>query len=346
MQNPNKIKTILVTGGAGFIGSNFIRYMLQTYPEYNIINLDNLSYAGNRDNLKDIEDNPGYKNRYKFEQGDICDSEIVDKLVRQCQAVINFAAESHVDRSILDPECFTKVNVLGTQKLLEAGREHNLLKFVHISTDEVYGSIEEGSFTENSQIAPNSPYAASKAAADLLAQVYYTTYKLPIVITRSSNNFGPYQYPEKVIPLFVTNALDNKSVPLYGDGMNVRDWLYVEDNSRGIDAVLHQGRLGQVYNIGGGHEIPNIELTKNILKYLGKSEDLIKPVADRPAHDRRYSLDCSKLKKELNWAPQRGFDEALQETITWYKNNRPWWEVIKNKKKEFEKYYQKQYTNR
>jgi len=342
IQNSDEIKTILITGGLGFIGSNFIRYMLKTYPDYKIINLDNLSYAGNPDNLRNIENNPNYE----FKKGDICDSEIVNELTARVQVVINFAAESHVDQSILSPEHVIKTNVIGPQVLLDAARKHNISLFIQISTDEVYGSIEEGSFTEGSPLAPNSPYAASKAAADLLVRSYGITYKLPVIITRSSNNFGPYHYPEKVIPLFVTNVLDDKQVPLYGDGMNVRDWLYVGDNCRGIDMVLHHGRVGEVYNIGGGHEVPNIELTKFILQYLEKSEDLIKPVTDRPGHDRRYSLSYAKIENELGWHPERNFEEALKETIDWYKDNRLWWENIKNKKEEFGKYYQKQYGNK
>lgn len=335
-----QIKTILVTGGAGFIGSNFIRYMLGRYPAYRIINLDKLTYAGNLDNLKGIENKPNYE----FVKGDICDEELADRLAWRSQAIINFAASTHVDRSIHDASDFVRTNVTGTQILLEAARRNKISLFIQISTDEIYGSIEEGSFTEGSPLAPNSPYAASKAAADLLTRAYWVTYELPVIITRSSNNFGPYQYPEKVIPLFVTNALDDRPLPLYGDGMNVRDWLFVEDNCQAIDMVLHHGRTGQVYNIAGGHEIPNIELTKVILRQLKKAETLIKPVPDRPGHDRRYSINCDKIKKDMGWSPKWNFEEALKETIDWYKDNRAWWEAIKSKKKEFEEYYQKQYN--
>ncbi|MFN3966323.1 MAG: dTDP-glucose 4,6-dehydratase, partial [Endomicrobiia bacterium] len=278
---------ILVTGGCGFIGSNFIRYILKKYHEYKIINLDKLTYAGNPDNLKDIEKNKNYK----FVKGDICDSKIVDKLVKEVDCIINFAAESHVDRSILEPGSFLKTDVFGTYTLLESAKKNNIKRYIQISTDEVYGSIENGSFTEESPLRPNSPYSASKASADMLCRAYFVTYNLPVIITRSSNNFGPYQYPEKIIPLFITNALEDKLLPVYGDGKNIRDWIYVLDNCKAIDLVLHKGKPGEIYNIGGGNEIQNIELTKKILKLLNKPESLIKFVEDRAGHDRRYSLD-------------------------------------------------------
>ncbi len=315
---------LLVTGGAGFIGSNFVRHILGTYPDYRITNLDKLTYAGNLENLKDVENNPNYS----FIKGDICDRELVDKAAAGADVIINFAAETHVDRSITGPEPFVKTDIFGTLMLLEAAEKHNHKKYVQISTDEVYGSIDEGSFAEESSLHPNSPYSASKAGADLLVRSFFVTYGLPVLITRSSNNFGPYQYPEKVIPLFVTNAMDDIPVPLYGDGLNVRDWLYVLDNCRAIDLVLHEGEPGEVYNIGGGYEIPNIELTKKILKLLEKPEGLIKPVPDRLGHDRRYSIDCSKI-RQLGWEGEADFDTELVSTVQWYEKNRSWWEKLK-----------------
>ncbi len=316
---------ILVTGGAGFIGSNFVRHMLRKYPDYRIVNLDKLTYAGNLENLRDVAE---HKN-YEFIKGDITDPKLVNKLAKDADAIINFAAETHVDRSIVDAGDFVKTNVFGTYCLLEAAKKHNVAKFIQISTDEVYGSIEKGAFKETNPIMPSSPYSASKASADLLALSYFTTYKMPVMITRSSNNFGPYQYPEKVIPLFITNALADKPVPLYGTGMNVRDWVYVLDNVEGIDQVLHKGRTGEVYNIGGGNELTNLELTKKILEILGKKEDMIKPVEDRLGHDWRYALDCFKIRTEIGWKPQYDFTKALQETISWYQNNKNWWLKLK-----------------
>jgi dTDP-glucose 4,6-dehydratase len=315
---------LLVTGGAGFIGSNFIRHMLTSHPEYQITNLDKLTYAGNLENLRDIEEDK----RYKFVKGDICDRAIVDKAAADADVIVNFAAETHVDRSITGPEPFVKTDILGTLVLLEAARKYEHRKYVQISTDEVYGSILEGSFTEESDLKPNSPYSASKAGADLLVRSFSVTYGLPAVITRSSNNFGPYQYPEKVIPLFVTNLFDDIPVPLYGDGLNVRDWLYVLDNCRAIDLVIHEGKTGEIYNIGGGYEIPNVELTKKILSLCGRDENLIRRVPDRLGHDRRYSLDCAKL-KALGWEPQASFEEELAQTVQWYRDNRAWWEKLK-----------------
>ncbi|MFA6321558.1 MAG: dTDP-glucose 4,6-dehydratase [Candidatus Omnitrophota bacterium] len=314
------MKRLLITGGAGFIGSNFIRHMLGKYQDYSIVNLDKLTYCGNLENLKDIEKDK----RYKFVQGDIADEKVVKGLVENCDIVVNFAAETHVDRSVIDPYSFVRTNVLGTHTLLEAAKAAGVERFIHISTDEVYGSIEKGSFKENDPLRPNSPYSAAKAGSDLLARSYFVTFKLPVIITRSSNNFGPYQYPEKVIPLFITNALAGKKLPVYGDGMNVRDWLFVLDNCEGIDTVLHKGRSGEVYNIGGGTEIPNLELTRSILEILGKDESSMEFVNDRPGHDRRYSLDISKT-KALGWAPKHDFRSSLELTVNWYKKNELWW---------------------
>ncbi len=318
---------ILVTGGAGFIGSNFIKVLMRAHPGYIIVNLDKLTYCGNLENLNNIEKNPDYS----FIKGDICDESLVNSIMKGIDIVFHFAAESHVDNSIKDPFIFTKTNVIGTHVLLEAARKHNIKKFIYISTDEVYGSVAEGSSKEDSPIAPNSPYSASKTAADLLARAYHVTYGLPVIITRSSNNFGPYQYPEKVIPLFVTNLLEGKKVPLYGDGLNVRDWLYVIDNCEAILFAAENGIPGSIYNIGGGNEIPNIQITKSILALLGKDESHMQYVADRPGHDRRYSLDSSKM-HILGWHPRFDFETALKHTIEWYKANEQWWKPLKEKK--------------
>jgi len=329
---------LLITGGAGFIGSNFIRYILNKYPDYKIINLDALKYSGNLENLKDVEKNP----RYKFVKGDICDKKIVDFLVsRRPDVILNFAALTHVDRSILKPEEFTKTDILGTQTLLEAARKYKIGLFIQISTDECYGSIEKGSFTEESPLNPTNPYSASKAGADLIALAYYKTFNVPVIITRSSNNFGPYQYPEKLIPLFITNLLEDKKVPLYGDGKHKRDWIYVLDNCEAIDYVIHYGKTGEIYNISGNTEKTNLEITAFILNYLKKDETYIKFVKDRPGHDRRYSLDTSKIKK-LGWSPKYKFEDALEYTIKWYKDNQSWWKKIKSG--EFLEYYKKQYS--
>jgi len=315
---------VLVTGGAGFIGSNFIRFLLNKYPNYNIINLDKLTYCGNLENLKDMDKNP----RYKFVKGDICDEKLVNDIMKNIDIIFHFAAESHVDNSIKDPYVFTKTNVIGTHTLLEAARKNNIKKFIHISTDEVYGSIENGLFKETHPFNPSSPYSSTKAAADLLAQSYYTTYKFPVIIARSSNNFGPYQYPEKVIPLFVTNLLEGKKVPLYGDGKNIRDWLFVLDNCEAINFVSNNGQFGEAYNIGGGNEKQNIEITKLILKHLDKDEYHIQYVTDRPGHDRRYALDTKKLAK-LGWKPRHKFEHALKHTVNWYIKNQEWWKKLK-----------------
>lgn len=327
---------ILVTGGAGFIGSNFIRHILNKYPDYKITNLDILSYCGNLDNLKDIENNKNYT----FIKGDICNKELVNELMKNQDFVIHFAAETHVDRSIKDPSEFIETDVKGTFILLEAARNNNIKKFIHISTDEVYGQIEKGSFKETSILNPRNPYSASKAGADRLAYSFFCTYNLPVIITRASNNYGPYQYPEKVMPLFITNLIEKKKVPLYGDGLNVRDWIYVQDNVEAIDFIMHNGKLGEVYNIGGGNELTNLEMTKIILKEMNKDESYIEYVKDRLGHDRRYSLDCTKI-NNLGWKPRFDFNKAIKETINWYKNNKWWWEKIKSG--EYMKYYEEHY---
>ncbi len=335
------MQTILVTGGAGFIGSNFVRYMLNKYPAYRIIVLDALTYAGNRENLFEFEKNP----RYLFYHGDIGDATVVDNLMSNVDAVVNFAAETHVDRSILEAGKFIDTDIRGTFVLLEAAKKYGIERFLHISTDEVYGSIENGSFKETDPLMPNSPYSASKAGGDLLVRSYFKTYGLPVLITRSSNNYGPYQYPEKLIPLFVTNAIDNLPLPLYGDGKNVRDWIYVEDNCAAIDMVLHKGQLGEIYNIGGGNERENIFITNFILDYLGKPKSLIKPVTDRPGHDRRYSVDTSKI-RALGWEPKWSLEEGLKQTIDWYVENEDWWRKIKEKQEEYKRFYEAHYANR
>lgn len=335
---------LLVTGGAGFIGSNFIRYILENYPNDEIINFDKLTYAGNLDNLKDLEDNL----HYRFYKGDICDTRAVEKalsLLDNVDAIVNFAAETHVDRSILSAGDFINTDVYGTYVLLEAVKKFGIKRYVHISTDEVYGSISSGSFTETSPLEPNSPYSASKAGGDLLVRAYSKTHKLPTVITRSSNNYGPYQYPEKLIPLFVTNAIDGKRLPLYGDGKNVRDWLHVKDNCRAVDLVLRQGKVGEIYNIGGGNERQNIEIAKMILANLGASDELIKSVKDRPGHDGRYSINCDKV-KALGWQPEISLEQGLAETVKWYKNNASWWRKIKEKQGEYRSFQKDWYENK
>lgn len=326
----------MVTGGAGFIGSNFIRYMIDKHDDVQIVNLDKLTYAGNLDNLKDIQED----SRYRFVRGDICDEEVVDGLVKDADVVVNFAAESHVDRSIGKPDDFIKTDVFGVFALLEASRRYGIQRFVQISTDEVYGSIEAGHFKEMDALMPSSPYAASKAGADRLTYSYYVTYQLPVVIPRSSNNFGPYQYPEKLISLFVTNALDDKELPIYGDGKNVRDWLYVLDNCEAIEMIMEQGVDGEVYNVGAGNEKNNLEITEIILQNLDKPESLMTFVRDRKGHDRRYALDTDKI-RGLGWRPRYSFEEAIQETIRWYGDNRWWWEKLKSG--EYLAYYREHY---
>ncbi|HZX20312.1 MAG TPA: dTDP-glucose 4,6-dehydratase [archaeon] len=317
------MKKVLVTGGSGFIGSNFIRHLINN-TDYEVVNLDLLTYAGNPNNLKDIEKNK----RYKFVQGDIVDTKTVEKAMLGCDLVFNFAAESHVDNSIKEAEPFIRTNILGTKTVLDQAMEQGVDRVVHIGTDEVYGSVEKGSSKETSRLEPRNPYSASKAGADLLALSYVNTYNFDVVITRSSNNYGPYQYPEKMVPLFITNILERKKVPLYGDGKNIRDWLFVEDNCRGILTAGEKGRKGEIYNIGGGNEFSNMELTLKILHALGKDSGFIMQVADRPGHDKRYSLDSSKIKK-LGWKPQKNFKQGLKETIEWYKKNENWWKPLK-----------------
>ncbi len=337
----DNMSKILVTGGAGFIGSNFIRYMVNKYSEYEIINLDALTYCGNLENLKDIEN----KDNYSFVKGDIADKDIVDDLVKSCDYVINFAAETHVDRSIDDPEIFIKSNVLGTQVLLNAAKMHGVEKYIQISTDEVYGSLgKEGYFSETTPLQPNSPYSASKASGDLIARAYSQTYGLPINITRCSNNYGPYQFPEKLIPLMISNALENKKLPLYGDGKNVRDWLHVHDHCAAIDLVLHEGKTGEVYNIGGNNERQNIEIVKLILNELDRDESLIEFVTDRLGHDRRYAIDSSKIQNELGWKPSYTFEKGIRETIGWYLDNQDWISQVKSG--QYQQYYEKMYSQR
>ena len=328
---------LLITGGAGFIGSNFIHLMMMKYPSYQIVNLDLLTYAGNLMNLKDLEK----KSNYQFVKGDICDRELVDALVTGRQTpqsrgsspidvIINFAAESHVDRSIVAPDLFTQTNILGVQVLLDAARKYNIKKVVQISTDEVYGSLDNtGYFTEETPLSPNSPYSASKASADLFVRAYAKTYGLPVNITRCSNNYGPYQFPEKLIPLLISRALQHQSLPIYGDGGNIRDWLYVEDHCAAIDLVLHHGKPGEIYNIGGNNEWSNLDLTKKILSLLDKPESLIEFVKDRPGHDRRYAIDAMKIRRQLSWKPQYSFEKGIRQTVNWYLQNREWWEQIK-----------------
>jgi dTDP-glucose 4,6-dehydratase len=320
---------LLVTGGAGFIGSNFVRMALtDKFPDFNIEDLtvlDLLTYAGDEENLKPVASDK----RYKFVKGDIRDLELAKKLMQDADQVVHFAAESHVDRSIEGGSEFVSTNVMGTQVLLDAAKSTNIKRFVHVSTDEVYGSISEGSWPEDHPLLPNSPYSASKAGSDLLVRAYNRTHKLDTVITRCSNNYGQYQFPEKVMPLFITNIIEGKKVPLYGNGLNVRDWLHVDDHCRGIALALTKGRSGEVYNIGGGTELTNVELTHKILKAMGVGKEFIQPVEDRKGHDLRYSVDISKINKELGYSPQVNFEDGLQQTIDWYKNNQPWWKKHK-----------------
>jgi dTDP-glucose 4,6-dehydratase len=334
------MKNILVTGGAGFIGSNFINHILNERDDYNIINLDKLTYAGNLENLKPSE----IKKNYTFIKGDITNAELVRYIFEKYKIknVINFAAESHVDRSILGSEIFYRTNVIGTNVLLETSRRFEVEKFLQVSTDEVYGSLgAEGLFTETTPISPNSPYSSSKAGADMMVQSFYHTYKMPVVITRCSNNYGSLQFPEKLIPLIIINALNNKKLPVYGDGMYVRDWIYVIDHNKAIDLVFEKGRTGEVYNIGASNEMRNIQIIKLILEHLKKSEDLIQYVKDRPGHDRRYAIDSSKIQQELGWAPTFTFESAIAKTIDWYLGNKDWWERIISG--EYQKYYKQQY---
>jgi dTDP-glucose 4,6-dehydratase len=333
---------VLVTGGAGFIGSNFVRYAIEQHQDWHVTTLDKLTYAGRRENLREVIGHP----RHAFVHGDIADAVVAGPLVERAQIVVHFAAETHVDRSILAAADFIRTDVEGTFVLLEAARRAPALKrFIQISTDEVYGSVAEGASTETDELKPRNPYSASKAGADRLAYSYWATHGVPVVITRASNNYGPNQFPEKVIPLFVTNAIDGQHVPLYGDGRNVRDWLHVLDHCRAIDLLIERGVNGEVYNIGGGNEVANIDLTHRILELLGRPVSLIRPVADRPGHDRRYCLDTSKL-RSLGWAPNTPFPEGLAATVDWYKQNEWWWRPIKDKDPAFRSYYEVQYSQR
>jgi dTDP-glucose 4,6-dehydratase len=333
---------LLVTGGAGFIGSNFIHYIVRRYPHYHILNVDALTYAGNLENLRTIEGHPNYR----FVKADIADRAAMEPLFREgLDAVLNFAAESHVDRSIMQPDLFVRTNVLGTQTLLDLAKQYKVGKFVQISTDEVYGTLgDTGLFTEETPLAPNSPYSASKAGADLLVRAYHETYGLNVNITRCSNNYGPYQFPEKLIPLMIRNALEDKPLPVYGDGLHVRDWLYVEDHCSAVDLVLHKGVSGEVYNIGGNNERTNIEVVKTILAELGKPESLIWFVKDRPGHDRRYGIDATKIRRELGWQPKYSYETGIRETIRWYLANQDWMNQVVSGA--YLQYYEQQYRDR
>ena len=323
------MKTLLVTGGAGFIGSCFVRHILKKHPDYKVINLDALTYCGNLENLDDVKDNPNYK----FVHGNICDRDLVRELVKECDYVVNFAAESHVDNSIKHPEIFVETNVQGTLNLLQACKELGIERYLQVGTDEVYGSVgKTGYFYETTPIQPNSPYSASKASADLLVRAYYETYGLPVLNTRCSNNYGPYQYPEKLIPFFISKLLKNEKVPVYGDGLNVRDWLYVYDHCEAIDVVLHKGKIGEVYNIGGHNEKTNMEITRLILNEMGKDESSIEYVADRLGHDRRYAIANDKITSELGWKPSITFEEGIKLTIDWYLNHQDWIKHIEEKR--------------
>jgi len=326
-----------VTGGAGFIGSNFIRLLLRKLKDVEVVNFDKLTYAGNLDNLKGVDDD----RRYSFVKGDVCDAKAVESAADGCDVIVNFAAESHVDRSINDPGSFLSTDVFGAYTLLEAARKLDC-GFVQISTDEVYGSIGEGSFFEDSALNPSSPYSASKAGAELIARSYFTTYGVPVLIARSTNNFGPYQHPEKLIPLFITNAIENKALPIYGDGLQVREWIFVDDNCEAILAVIDRGKSGEIYNIGAGNGLANLEVTDMILSELRKPKSLIRLVKDRPGHDRRYSVCCSKM-EHLGWKPSHSFRDALRKTVKWYVENRQWWEKIKSG--EFLEYYKRHYAD-
>jgi dTDP-glucose 4,6-dehydratase len=337
------MKNVLITGGAGFIGSNFIRYFLNTHPDALVVNFDKLTYAGNLENLKGVEREP----RYRFVKGDICERAEVERAFKEfaIDTVVHFAAESHVDRSIVGAGIFITTNVLGTQVLLDVTKNCGVAKFLHVSTDEVYGSLgAEGKFVESTLLHPNSPYSASKASSDLVALAYNHTFGLPVVVTRCSNNYGPYQFPEKLIPLMIVNALHDKPLPVYGDGLNVRDWLYVEDHCAAIDAVLQRGVVGEVYNIGGNNEWKNIDIIRLLLAKLGKPESLIQFVKDRPGHDRRYAIDASKITRELGWSPSLTFDIGLGRTIDWYLANEPWWKRIISGA--YQQYYEEMYHGR
>ena len=332
---------LLITGGAGFIGSNFIHYILKKYPDYQVVNLDVLTYAGNLENLKDVENDA----RYRFVKGNITDMTAVEPLMEECDMVVHFAAESHVDRSIMDPNVFIETNIQGTYVLLEVARKYNK-RFHHISTDEVFGSLKPGdkAFNEETPYDPRSPYSASKAAADHLVRAYFYTYDLPITISNCSNNYGPYHFPEKLIPLAITNLLEGKPVPVYGDGRQVRDWLYVEDHCKAIDLIIHQGKVGETYCIGGKSERENIWIVKKLIEILGKDESAIEYVKDRPGHDRRYAIDYSKIERELGWRPETTLEAGLPKTVEWFRTNEAWWKSVKSGA--YQKYYEEQYENR
>lgn len=336
------MKNILVTGGAGFIGSAFVRYMVNQYPDYHVVVLDKLTYAGNLDNLIPVQNAANYT----FEQGDIADDETVNQVLatHQIDTIVNFAAESHVDRSILNPHAFIHTDVVGTYILLETARRMGIKRFHQVSTDEVYGSIPEGFFKEGDGLEPNSPYAASKAGGELMVRAYHVTYGMHTTVTRGSNTFGPYQYPEKIAPFFITEAIDDRPLPLYGDGLQVRDWLYVDDHAKAVDVVLHHGKAGEIYNVGGENERTNIEVTHLILDLLGKPHSLIKHVEDRPGHDRRYALTNDKLRADFGWQVERNFEDAMRETVQWYRENEWWWRKIKTG--EYLEFYKKQYADR
>jgi dTDP-glucose 4,6-dehydratase len=333
------MRKILITGGAGFIGSNFIHYWLEKSPEDKIINLDVLTYAGNLENLKEVEKNPNYK----FVKGDICDVKLVNDLVRDTDLIVHFAAETHVDRSVMNSADFIKTNIEGTRVLLDAAKNNGNKRFHHVSTDEVFGalSLEDKKFAEDTSYDPRSPYSASKAASDHLVRAYFYTHKLPITISNCSNNYGPYQFPEKLIPLFVTNLIEDKKIPVYGKGENIRDWIHVDDHNRGVEMIIKNGKIGETYCLGGDCEKTNMEITQEILRIMNKSEDEIEYVKDRPGHDLRYAIDFSKAKKELDWNPRIKFEDGLKSTVEWYKNNQEWWEKIKSR--EYKKYYKNQY---
>jgi dTDP-glucose 4,6-dehydratase len=333
---------VLVTGGAGFIGANFVRYAIASHPDWHITTLDKVTYAGRLENLQGLLDHP----RHEFVKGDVADPGVAGPLVREAEIVVHFAAETHVDRSIVSAGEFITTDIYGTFVLLEAARQNSRLRrFVQISTDEVYGSVTEGASRETDELKPRNPYSASKAGADRLAYSYWATYQVPVIITRASNNYGPNQFPEKIIPLFITNLIDDIAVPLYGDGLNERDWLHVTDHCRGVDLLIEHGVNGEVYNIGGGNHVTNIDLTRRIIQLTGKTETLIRPVRDRPGHDRRYSLDTTKL-QGLGWRPHVPFDQGLSETVAWYRNNEWWWRPIKNQDEDFRQYYDEQYGGR
>jgi len=333
---------ILLTGGAGFIGSNFIHYLLEKYPDYKIVNLDKLTYAGNLENLKPVENNPNYK----FIKGDVCDAELVNDLVKDVDAIIHFAAESHVDRSIMNASEFVRTNVIGTHTLLDAALKNGKKRFHHVSTDEVFGALgpDDEPFHENTPYDPRSPYSSSKAASDHLVRAYFHTHKLPITISNCSNNYGPYQFPEKLIPLFIANLVDGKKVPVYGDGQQIRDWIHVNDHNRGVDLILHKGKEGETYCLGGENERANLEITHKLLELLGKDHSHIEHVVDRPGHDRRYAININKIRNELSWEPEYDFDRGMKETVDWYLANESWWRNVMSG--DYKKYYEDQYVKR